>query len=131
MEIIESLKLVGEQLSDLSKNIVYSRPQTVKEQMKDFVYVYAPYGLTEKGAWSSSTIGIGLYCREKEGGMPNLAKLNEMVDKTREKFPITFGRYTFKNPKVRKSNTSDGLGFCYATIHIELFVNTTDKYNNI
>lgn len=127
----DALKELSKAIADVSSNVFPSaRPKTVKEQMKSFVVISCPTRWSDKGILQRTTMRIQCFYREKENGVMPVGNVGSMCKKVFEKFPFKSGRFTYSKPVLIHDCASDNLGFGYATIHITLQVNTTDKFNN-
>jgi hypothetical protein len=100
-------------VAGISDNIfVTNRPTSVDEKMNDFIVVALPvrmrtqtYGYEH---YVEKTTGrIILYVRDKTNGIPNMARMQSMIDATAKIFPINTENIGCYRPSVVDSGSDD------------------------
>lgn len=105
---------------DVTETIfVTDRPKTVNENYDNFIVVSLPVMLYNKTfgkgyGMTSSYARIEIYVKDRNG-LEQTAKLDEMIQKCIDKFPINTELITMSRPRVVLSG-ADGYGFHVATI---------------
>lgn len=102
---------------------VTDRPKTIGENYNDFIVVSLPVMLYNKTfgkgyGMTSSYARIEIFVKDRNG-LEQTAKLDDMIQKCVDKFPINTELVTMSRPRVVLSGT-DGYGFHVATIQASL-----------
>lgn len=114
------LLTMREHLKDVTPNIFVSdRPKTLSENLSEFMVVSLPVMLYNKTygkgyGVTSSYARIEIYVKDRDG-LEQTAKLDDMISRVTEKFPINTDFITISRPRVVLSG-ADGYGFHIATI---------------
>lgn len=105
---------------DLTEAVfVTDRPKTVSENYDNFIVVSLPVMLYNKTygvgyGMTTSYARIEIFVKDRNG-VEQTAKLDDMVQKCIDRFPINTELVTMSRPRVVLSGT-DGYGFHVATI---------------
>lgn len=114
------LVVMRDALKDLTEAVfVTDRPKTLNENYDDFIVVSLPVMLYNKTfgkgyGMTSSYARIEIYVKDRNG-LEQTARLDDMIKKCIDKFPINNDFITMSRPRVVLSGT-DGYGFHVATI---------------
>lgn len=104
------------------------RPSAV-EQHDEFVVIRTSSIIGEHNVYQQASIYIQIYVKNLEGGYENTDRLQELLNKVDEKFPIMSEdkRISMKNPVLQISG-DDSLGYSVWLVRASLQFNTTDKF---
>lgn len=114
------LLTMRDHLKDVTPNIFVSdRPKTLSENLSEFIVVSLPVMLYNKTygkgyGMTSSYARIEIYVKDRNG-LEQTAKLDDMIKRCTDKFPINTELITMSRPRVVLSG-ADGYGFHIATI---------------
>lgn len=114
------LVVMRDSFKDLTEAVfVTDRPKTVAENYNDFIVVSLPVMLYNKTygngyGMTSSYARIEIFVKDRSG-LEQTAKIDDMVNKVIDKFPINNELITMSRPRVVMSG-ADGYGFHVATI---------------
>lgn len=121
--------MLCEKLHDASVgDAIYAehRPIGIGEQLKCFSVVSLPVEIVDNGAYQATIVQFHLFSRNREGGISSTDRLQGMLDRLIDLFPIKEGRFTLTSPKILfKGN--DGSGFSMWLVQSNLVINTTDR----
>ena len=105
---------------DLTEAVFVSdRPKTIAENYNNFIVVSLPVMMYNKTygkgfGMTTSYARIEIFVKDRNG-LEQTAKLDDMIQKAVDKFPINNNFITMSRPRVVMSG-SDGYGFHVATI---------------
>lgn len=112
----------------LTSNVfVENRPRAASEQIEDMIVVSLPYRIYDNNAYQKSSIRFEIIVKERQGGIPRVDKLQEILDGLTSMFPIVRERYSCFDPFLALKG-SDGVGWTIWNVQARLRVNTTDRY---
>lgn len=123
----EALLSLYEQAKTLSDNVFTgNRPQAVPEQMKEFIVVSIPSRLessTYGGGYgvTKAYCNIEIYVRLKKSGMENQTKMDALLGKLLDLFPIQDSVMLASRPKITLRG-NDGLGFSAVLVRADLLL---------
>ena len=124
------LKDMASKLKTVCSNVFpINRPASVGEQMKEFLVVRLSYTMRDRNPYATANFRVEIYVREKETGIANSARMDTLINKVTDLFPMQDeeGRYTAHRPYLSISG-SDGLGFTGQSLNGKIIINTTDRY---
>lgn len=125
---LDILKELTELVAPLTHNVfVENRPRAASEQIEDMIVVSLPYRIYDEGAYQRTSARFEIIVKERQGGIPRVDKLQEILDSLTELFPIKGSRFTISNPFVALKG-SDGVGWTIWNVQAKMIVNTTDRY---
>lgn len=127
--ISDVLKELSALVRPLTSNVfVENRPRAASEQIDDMIVVSLPYRIYNEGAWQHSSVRFEIIVKERQGGIPRVDKLQEILDSLTELFPITGTRFVCTRPFVALKG-SDGVGWTIWNVQAKIKINTTDRYS--
>lgn len=119
-KVKDILVTMRDEFKDLVEAVfVTDRPKLVNEKYDNFIVVSLPVMLYNKTYGSgfgmtSSYARVAIYVKDRNG-LEQTAKLDDLIQKAIEKFPINNEFITMSRPRVVLSG-ADGYGFHVATI---------------
>lgn len=115
-------------MEDVSNNVfVEHRPLSIPRQIDDMVVVSVPYGFRDKNVMQTALLRVELIVRNKENGVVNVEKLQEMLDAVLGMMPLKEGRFFIFSPTLALRG-DDGAGFTIWCVHCNVEINTLDRY---
>ena len=86
------------------------------------------------GPYQNAAFYLDIVVKNKQGGIENTTRLQELLDEVNRKFPIKCKedeiRWIIKNPQLVISG-DDQLGFTVWRLRGSLFINTVDRYGEV
>ena len=127
--ISDCLKALCGMLGDVSEHVFpMQRPEAKGKQMADMVVVSLPVTIDDQRVQQSTTVRFELFVRNKATGVPDIPRLQEMLDALSSKFPMSTERYSVFKPYLALKGP-DGLGFTVWNVQARLIVFMTDSFN--
>lgn len=124
----ELLELAYSAMGDVSENVfAEQRPMAIPAQIDDMVVVSIPYGFRNKNVLQTALLRVELIVRNKENGVVNVEKLQDMLDMVTGMMPLKEGRFFISSPTLALRG-DDGAGFTIWCVHCNVEVNTLDRY---
>lgn len=120
-------------LSDVSDNVYPEhRPLASTDQAEDLVVVDISSWMKCYRAYQKGVMRITVFAKDRAKGQANTVRLQELVDGITAKLPIVRERYTVYMPagSSLRMRGSDGLGYTYWRLDLDLQVNTIDSYTS-
>ncbi|MCQ2245117.1 MAG: hypothetical protein MJZ32_12780 [Bacteroidaceae bacterium] len=106
------------------------RPSAV-DNHSEMIVVSLSKSLYTHGPYQNAAVYIDIIVKNGQGGIERTYRLQELLDKVNDKFPIESSddgmRWIAKNPQLVISG-DDQLGFTVWRLRGSLFVNLTDRY---
>lgn len=109
---------------------VYAIRPSADVDNNEMVCVFIPEEASDKGVCINSTLSFQIFVKNRAKGIPNLTRLDALLNDILELFPIGSAghRFSASNPRLTfKGN--DGLGYTCWMVEAKLIVNTTDKFD--
>lgn len=108
----------------VSNNAFTSSRPSATDQMGDFVVVSLPQGITPySDTHDTAYVQMACYVRDRQGGIENVPKMGELVDKVRALIPFSDELLTCNQDKpIQLQSKSDGMGFHSTTLQFKILV---------
>lgn len=127
--ISEVLEYMCDLLMMVSDKVFSEHRPSATEQMSDFIVVSIPNTIDDQNAYQKGYLRIELYVRDKQSGIANTVRLQEMLNGLSELYPIVTNRFSITSPQLVLKG-ADTLGFTVWNIQSKLLINTTDSYQH-
>lgn len=124
----EILKDVIHKVSDISEHVYPENRPLVSDSMADMIVVSFPIQFEDKRVCQDSDIRFEIIVRNRHNNVPNVEKLQEMLNLLVGKFPIVGERYVLSRPFLALKG-EDEAGFTIWVVQANIRINTTDRYD--
>ena len=116
------LKSLTEIFSDVSRNVfVTNRPESVEDEMKNFIVVSIPSTIYERRAYQDTYCRIEVFARNRKNGMEATDVLDTMQQAVIDKFPLSNKLFSAISPRLLPGG-NDGLGFHCVIIQAKMTI---------
>ena len=123
----EILRDVIEKISDISAHRYPENRPVVAESVSDMIVVSFPIKFEDKRVCQDSDIRFEIIVRNRHNNIPNVEKLQEMLNLLVGKFPIIGERYVLSRPFLALKG-EDEAGFTIWVVQANIRINTTDRF---
>lgn len=124
----EILKDVIHKVSDISEHVYPENRPLVTDSLADMIVVSFPIQFEDKRVCQDSDIRFEIIVRNRHNNVPNVEKLQEMLNLLVGKFPIVGERYVLSRPFLALKG-EDEAGFTIWVVQANIRINTTDRYD--
>lgn len=123
----EILKDVIGKVSDISENVSPENRPLVSDSMADMIVVSFPIQFEDKRVCQDSDIRFEIIVKNRPNNIPNVEKLQEMLNLLVGKFPIIGERYVLSRPFLALKG-EDGACFTIWVVQANIRINTMDRF---
>lgn len=117
------LRKLFDKAKSVDENVFTSFRPTATEPMGSFIVVRLPQGISPYADTHHTAYGqMVCYVKDRQGGVENVPKLDEMIDGVTSLFPFNDELMSCNNPPELMFVKSDGMGFHSAVIQFKLVV---------
>lgn len=106
---------------------VENRPKASTETLTEMVVISLPYQFHDANIVQKSALRFELIVRNKQNGIVNVKRLQEMLDGITKILPIKTDRFFAHDPYLALRG-EDNVGFTIWNVQAELTVYTLDRY---
>lgn len=126
----EVLRDVIEKISDISAHCYPENRPVVAESVSDMIVVSFPIKFEDKRVCQDSDIRFEIIVRNRHNNIPNVEKLQEMLNLLVGRFPVIGERYVLSRPFLALKG-EDEAGFTIWVVHANIRINTTDRFKKV
>ena len=126
--ISEILQDVIGKMSSICDNVYPENRPLVSESLDEMLVVSFPIEFDDNRVCQNSDIRFELIVRNRYNGIPNVEKLQDMLNQLVSMFPIIGERYVLSRPYMALKG-EDESGFTIWVVQADIRVNTTDRYD--
>lgn len=120
----EVLQALYEKAKTVCGKVYTSRPTAV-EKMDEFIVVRLPQGINPYAdTHNTAYVQFLCYVRDRQGGVENVNKEEELVDGVTSLFPFNDSLMSCNNKPVVLSSKSDGMDFHCIIIQVKVVIKT-------
>ena len=123
----EILRDVIEKISEISAHRYPENRPVVAESVSDMIVVSFPIKFEDKRVCQDSDIRFEIIVRNRHNNIPNVEKLQEMLNLLVGKFPVIGERYVLSRPFLALKG-EDEAGFTIWVVHANIRINTMDRF---
>ena len=123
----EILKDIISKVSDISDNVYPENRPIVSESLVDMIVVSFPIQFEDKRVCQDSDIRFEIIVKNRPNNIPNVEKLQEMLNLLVGKFPIVGERYVLSRPFLALKG-EDEASFTIWVVQANIRINTTDRF---
>lgn len=106
---------------------VENRPKVSTDTLSEMLVVSLPYQFHDANIVQTSVLRFEIIVRNKQNGVTNVKRLQEMLDAITDILPIKTERYFARDPYLALRG-EDNVGFTIWCVQAELTVYTLDRF---